>query len=124
MLKYLGLGGNSIKIDKSEILKEGLLKKESRIRKIWRERWTVVTYKYIVTYEKQGEYTSPTEAIDVSTIRTVKSDDNPLSYIFKVHTSDGIFSFEANDLNDKENWIGMIGKVIVLRSNKNVFIEE
>lgn len=124
MLKYLGFGGNTIKFDKSEVIKEGFLKKESRIRKIWRERWTVVTYKYIATFQKQDDYNNPTEVIDVTSIKTIKSDDNPLSHIFKIHTNDGIFSFEASDLNDKENWIGMIGKVIVLRSNKNVFIEE
>jgi hypothetical protein len=37
MLKYFGLGGSNINVNDKEIKKEGLLKKQSRIRKVWRE---------------------------------------------------------------------------------------
>ena len=36
MLKFLGFG-KDIDLDTKDITKEGTLKKESRIRKIWRE---------------------------------------------------------------------------------------
>ena len=39
-----GLFGNKVtEMDNSNKLKEGLLKKESRHRKVWRERWVVLT---------------------------------------------------------------------------------
>ena len=45
-------------------------------------RWTVLSDKHLLTFEKEKVYTSPTEIIDVSSIKTVKSDDNPLSFVF------------------------------------------
>ena len=37
MLKLLSFGSSNIKIDKNDIVKEGYLKKESRVFKTWRE---------------------------------------------------------------------------------------
>jgi hypothetical protein len=45
-------------------------------------RWTVLTGRYISTFEKEKTYAEPTEVIDILKIKTVKSDDNPLSFIF------------------------------------------
>ncbi len=45
-------------------------------------RWTVLSDKYLLTFEKEKVYSNPTETIDVSSIKTVKSDDNPLSFVF------------------------------------------
>ena len=66
----------------SEKLKEGFLKKESRIRKVWRERWVVLTTSYIYTFEKQGIYTNPTEEIEVKKIKTVKTDESRSGFNF------------------------------------------
>lgn len=82
MLKFLGFGSQSISIKDTDIIKEGYLNKESRVRKIWRQRWTVLTSEYLATFEKESTYTKPTEVISVSSIKTVKSDDNPLSFVF------------------------------------------
>ena len=76
-----------ITINSSDKLKEGMLKKESRIRKVWRERWVVLTEANIYTFENKGVYRNPTEVIDVKTIKTVKTDEsktgfNFVSYIF------------------------------------------
>ncbi len=82
MLKFLGFGAQAITIKDTDIIKEGYLNKESRVRKIWRQRWTVLTSDYLTTFEKESTYTKPTEVINVSSIKTVKSDDNPLSFVF------------------------------------------
>ena len=37
---------------------------------------------------------------------------------------DGTFLFEANSFDDKEAWIGSIGKVMVQGSKKNIFVDE
>ena len=65
-----------IVINPGEKVKEGFLKKESRIRKVWRDRWVVLTTSYIYTFENQGIYKNPTETIDVKKIKTVKTDES------------------------------------------------
>jgi len=41
-----------------------------------------LTDQNIFTFENKGEYTNPTEVIAVNSLKTVRSDDNPISYIF------------------------------------------
>ena len=69
-------------MDGSNKLKEGLLKKESRHRKVWRERWTVLTEAKLYTFVNQGVYSNPTEVIDVKTIKTVKTDESRKGFNF------------------------------------------
>ena len=71
-----------INIPSNEKLKEGSLKKESRFRKVWRERWVVLTSKYIYTFEKPRIYRNPTETIDVHFIKTVKTDETKNGFYF------------------------------------------
>ena len=71
-----------VAINSSEKLKEGFLKKESRIRKVWRERWVVLTTSYIYTFENQGIYRNPTEEIEVKKIKTVKTDESRSGFNF------------------------------------------
>ena len=71
-----------ININSSDKLKEGMLKKESRIRKVWRERWVVLTTSYLYTFESQGIYRNPTEEIDVKKIKTVKTDETKNGFNF------------------------------------------
>ena len=72
----------NITINQSDKLKEGFLKKESRIRKVWRDRWVVLTTSYIYTFENQGIYRNPTEVIDVKKIKTVKTDESKQGFNF------------------------------------------
>ena len=71
-----------VTINSSEKLKEGFLKKESRIRKVWRERWVVLTTSYIYTFENIGIYRNPTEEIEVKKIKTVKTDESRSGFNF------------------------------------------
>ena len=71
-----------ITIPHEEKLKEGTLKKESRYRKVWRERWVVLTTKYLYTFERPRIYQNPTETIDVHNIKTVKTDDSKTGFCF------------------------------------------
>ena len=72
----------NITINQSDKLKEGFLKKESRIRKVWRDRWVVLTTSYIYTFENQGIYKNPTEEIEVKNIKTVKTDESRSGFNF------------------------------------------
>ena len=71
-----------ITINQNEKLKEGFLKKESRVRKVWRERWVVLTTTFLYTFENQGIYKNPTETIDITKIKTVKTDDSRNGFFF------------------------------------------
>ena len=75
-----------ITIDPSEKLKEGFLKKESRFRKVWRDRWVVLTTSFVYTFENEKDYRNPTETIDVKKIKTVKTEETqPTRFIFVSH---------------------------------------
>ena len=75
----------NITINQSEKLKEGFLKKESRIRKVWRERWVVLTTSYVYTFEYKDIYRNPTETIEVKKIKTVKTDETKNGFFFVSH---------------------------------------
>ena len=75
-------GSKNTEMDSTNKLKEGLLKKESRHRKIWRDRWVVLTEANIYTFENKGVYKNPTEVIDVKTIKTVKTDETKKGFNF------------------------------------------
>ena len=72
----------TITINSQDKLKEGFLKKESRIRKVWRERWVVLTTSHIYTFENQRSYRNPTEEIEVKNIKTVKTDETKTGFNF------------------------------------------
>ena len=74
--------GKDTQMDNTNRLKEGSLKKESRHRNVWRERWVVLTEANIYTFEKQGVYRNPTEIIDVKKIKTVKTDETRQGFNF------------------------------------------
>ena len=125
-----------VTINQGDKLKEGFLKKESRIRKVWRQRWVVLTSSFIYTFENEKIYRNPTESIDVKKIKTVKTDEGRngfffvsqiiiilfLSLIQKVVTEDNVFFFEAQTFEDKESWIGAIGKAMMKSGKSSVFM--
>ena len=75
-------GSKPIEIDLTNKIKEGFLKKESRYRKVWRERWVVLTDLYLYTFENSSSYRNPTEVIDVKNIKTVKTDETKTGFNF------------------------------------------
>ena len=65
-----------VNIQQNDKLKEGWLQKESRFRKIWRDRWCVLTKDAFYTFENEKVYVNPTESLDIKKIKTVKTDDS------------------------------------------------
>ena len=74
--------GKPTEMDSSNKIKEGFLKKESRHRKVWRERWVVLTELNLYTFENSSSYRNPTEVIDVKKIKTVKTDETKTGFNF------------------------------------------
>lgn len=64
-----------VNIQPGDKLKEGFLSKESRYRKVWRKRWCVLTSQHLYTFENEKLYVNPTEVIEVTKIKTVKTDE-------------------------------------------------
>ena len=110
--------------DFSVILKEGWVEKRSRFVKKWRRRWMVLTPKFVATFKtQQGYKNSATEKLSLQQCAAVKSAEEELkiNFTFRIDNSGRILYFKADDLSDKEAWIGAIGRAMVrptvLRSN-------
>ena len=63
-----------ITIQSNDKIKEGWLQKESRYRKVWRDRWCVLTSEFFYTFANEKQYIDPTEQIEITKIKTVKTD--------------------------------------------------
>lgn len=64
-----------ITFPQNDKIKEGWLSKESRYRKVWRDRWCVLTSDYFYTFPREKQYADPTEIIEIIKIKTVKTDE-------------------------------------------------
>lgn len=62
------------------------------------------------TFKKEKVYKSPTEEIVINAIKTVKSEDTS-SNTFRIElNTDEKFYFQAKSFEEKEAWIGAIGR--------------
>ena len=116
---------NSKVVDITDKMKEGWLEKESRFRKVFRSRWCVLTVKTLYTFKMEKMYVDPTEQIDTTSIKTVRTDEKSsnvfvsryliIKYISqRLELGDGsVFIFQAKNFEEKESWIGAIGKAMI-----------
>merc|ERR1712187_423909 len=98
-----------------DIVKEGWLVKQSKFMKEWRRRRVVLTAQYLCTFKNQGDYRNPTEALRLRECSTVKSAEEELGKenCFRVDTKERSFYLIADSAQDKEAWIGNIGRMMV-----------
>ena len=136
--------GGKIVVQQDEIIKEGWISKQSRIRKVWREyksikisRWCVLTSKHLFSFKNEKIYKRPTEEIQINNLKTVKTEEsqtNTFVYFLwfkKIVQGSKIFLFRSPNFEEKEAWIGAVGnfliylgKMIIKKSNSNIFISE
>ena len=76
------LGSKVVTIQQNDKIKEGWLQKESRYRKVWRDRWCVHTSQFFYTFENEKQYINPTEQIEIAKIKTVKTDEEKKGNFF------------------------------------------
>ena len=76
------LGSKVVTIQQNDKIKEGWLQKESRYRKVWRDRWCVLTSQFFYTSENEKQYINPTEQIEIAKIKTVKTDEEKKGNFF------------------------------------------
>ena len=114
-----------VSINRADIIKEGFLDKESRYRKIWRKRWCVLTNKTLYTFANKDSYSNPTEEIETTKMKTVKTDETRglkqgNEFFIRIELQDDVFVLKANTFEDKESWIGAIGKAMIKGSYQSL----
>ena len=113
----------TVSINRGDIIKEGFLEKESRYRKIWRKRWCVLTNQMLYTFEQQGSYINPTEEIETAKMKTVKTDETrgfqSKEFYIRIELQEDVFILKAASAEEKESWIGAIGKAMIKGSRPN-----
>lgn len=113
----------TVSINRGDIIKEGFLEKESRYRKIWRKRWCVLTNQMLYTFEQQGSYVNPTEEIETAKMKTVKTDETrgfqSKEFYIRIELQEDVFILRAASAEEKESWIGAIGKAMIKGSRPN-----
>lgn len=76
----------------------------------------VLTPRFLFTFKSQQGYRdNPTERLRLQECATVKSAEEELKkdFTFRIDTRERVFYFAAFDVNEKEVWIGSIGKAMV-----------
>jgi hypothetical protein len=118
------MGGPVVR--EQDVLLRGHLSKQSRWLLQWRPRWTVLTGQFLCTYEFEGEENlgrSPTEFLALRDCVTVRSAEDEVGkeHAFRVDGAGRTFWLLAGSKEEKEKWIGGIGKAMIRGS---VMIEE
>ena len=72
----------------------------------------------MLTYRERGNYSSPTESIKMDTCSTVKSSDDEINkeFSFKLEINGVTFFFYAESYEEKEGWIGALGRAMIKTS--------
>mmetsp|Transcript_104682 Transcript_104682/g.165281 ORF Transcript_104682/g.165281 Transcript_104682/m.165281 type:complete len:146 (-) Transcript_104682:262-699(-) len=101
------LGANSgLFLNKEDVIREGFLLKESKVLKVWRKRWCVLTSSCLYAFKKQGDNTHPTEFLRFDSCLCVK----PLSHsaghrnILCIDSPDRTFLLSANSDAERDAW--------------------
>ncbi|KAL4484246.1 hypothetical protein ABPG72_003530 [Tetrahymena utriculariae] len=114
--------------DLKSIVKEGWLEKESKFLRSWRKRWFVLTNSTLYTFKESKVYKNPTEVIPLKSVTTIKSaeDETNKLHSFKLEVGERKFYMVASANNEKEQWIGAIGKQMVklIQRGKPSFSDE
>ena len=113
----------TVSINRGDIIKEGFLEKDSRYRKIWRKRWCVLTNQMLYTFEQKDSYVNPTEEIETAKMKTVKTDETrgfqSKEFYIRIELQEDVFILKAATAEEKESWIGAIGKAMIKGSRPN-----
>lgn len=96
------------------VTNEGWVTKQSRTLKRWRKRWMVLTTLTACTYKQEKACKHPTERLPIGDFRAITSveDDPTHPYQFRLDTTRRSFLFSVDSKEDRNSWIGAIGRAI------------
>lgn len=109
-------GGGPLGGPREGVIKEGWLSKQSKFLKDWRRRWFVLTPQCLCSYKTSDVHSQrPTEVLYLRDCSTVKSADEDVNRenAFRVDTPSRVFFLVATSPQEKESWIGNIGRQMV-----------
>jgi len=98
------------------IYKEGWVYKQSKYLKEWRRRWVVLTPRLLCSFREPGNYrVTPTEQVWLKDCSSVKSAEEETRQAngFRVDSAGRIYYFYTEEHEDKEAWIGAIGRAMI-----------
>mmetsp|Transcript_34646 Transcript_34646/g.99878 ORF Transcript_34646/g.99878 Transcript_34646/m.99878 type:complete len:121 (-) Transcript_34646:144-506(-) len=108
---------SQITVHRDDIVKQGWLIKKSKFLGEWRRRWFVLTPQYLCSFKAEGELRNPTEAIRLRECHCVKTaDDCGKENALRVDAPNRVFYLIADTSEDKEQWIGKIGQLMIRRT--------
>ena len=78
-------------------------------------RYAVLTKNHLCTFAQKGSLANPTETILMGSCSTVKSSDDEINkeYSFKLDIDATTFYFYAENYEEKEGWIGALGRAMI-----------
>mmetsp|Transcript_23977 Transcript_23977/g.42470 ORF Transcript_23977/g.42470 Transcript_23977/m.42470 type:complete len:129 (-) Transcript_23977:1227-1613(-) len=98
------------------IYKEGWLYKQSKYLKEWRRRWVVLTPRLLCSFKAEKNYrVAPTEQVWLRECSSVKSAEEETRQPngFRVDSASRAYYFYTEDHEEKEAWIGAIGRAMI-----------
>ena len=117
--KMLGQATNDnsgIVLRENDVLCSGWLEKSSKFLATWKKRHMVLTKDYLCSFEHEGQLSNPTEALSLKDCQTVKSSEDDSNTI-TVQTPERTFQLRAENPQEKERWIGAIGRAMIKQSS-------
>lgn len=98
------------------ICKEGWIYKQSKYLKEWRRRWVVLTPRQLCSFKEPQNYrVSPTERVwlkDCSSVKSAEEETRQLNG-FRLDSGGRVYYFYTDEQQDKEAWIGAIGRAMI-----------
>ena len=109
-------------MENNEFIYKGWLFKQSRFRKKWRRRYTVLSKTQLMTFDSENINEAPTEVLYIRHCNGVKSaeEDTNKPNAFCIDYSGTPFYFYCDTADDKTKWIGLISKSIIAPSIKQI----
>ena len=102
------------------ILLTSYLQKRSKLLKIWRNRYCVLTENFLLTYKSAEKNSQSSNSIKLSGCISVKDADKILDkkYCFELTTKKRIFYFQAKNQENKEEWIDTVNKILEMNKQR------
>ena len=105
-----------------KILLTSFLQKRSKIFHIWRNRFCVLTDKYIITYKGTEKNSESTESINLSECTRINNSDQYLgkSNTFELVHRNRSYFFMCKNRETQEEWMQTIEQIIDMNNENQI----
>ena len=108
--------------ENGKILLSTYLQKRSRIFHFWRNRFCVLTERYLITYKGTEKNSSSTDSINLSECTSVNNSDQNLgkSNTFELVHRNRSYYFMCKNKEAQEEWIEALEQIIELNNENKI----